>query len=362
MSLSFFVPALAVILGWFKIDFWQLLPIVAIPLIFLLCGLRISFLRHPKAARVLYVSGYYYLSAIGSALTCAVLTASNFSLVDGMLSAADKKLGFDWLWIHEFFRTSFFTSRLLISAYSALNWMPQVLIVCLCMGRDEQIVFRFLTAWILSLLITALLYPFFPAIAAFRFYGLTPDMMPGPTAMASWQLPEIMDGLRSGAHRTLGRADLIGVVTMPSFHAAGATILLWGFWTFKFIRPISTPIAILMFFSAVPVGGHYVVDVFAGLAVAIMSIVVSGRLMAMCNTKAAIYGRTQMRPLVSIARSWVRPPKEIVRSTICPPSQPDHAVGQRHAGGAVGDDQHGAVGKDAGAGFDEAFLALGVVH
>ena len=269
------IPFLFVAAGIFSAIASELLPIFGVLAIFFGCGWRMYRLGKTKIADALHITGLFYLVACAAALSCSVLAITTFPYADESLAAADRSFGFDWLAMHAWFRHSAVWSYLLIAAYNALNWAPQVLIVLLCALRGREAAFCFLTSRAVALVLTVAIFPLFPASAAFHFYGLTPDMMPGQTAVASWELPEIMESLRNGANRTLGRAELTGIVTMPSFHAAGAILLLWAYWTFKWLRVLSVAINGAMFLSAVPVGGHYLVDIIAGLALAILSIVIA---------------------------------------------------------------------------------------
>lgn len=148
----------------------------------------------------------------------------------------------------------------------------------MCIYRRSFESYRFITAWSLCLLLTILSFPFFPAIAAFNYYGVDPALMPGETAWASWHLRDIMEGLRSGANTTLGADELTGIITMPSFHAASAILLIYAFWSFQLLRWPFIVLNVIMFFSAVPVGGHYFVDTLGGLLLAVIAIFVASRL------------------------------------------------------------------------------------
>jgi membrane-associated phospholipid phosphatase len=72
------------------------------------------------------------------------------------------------------------------------------------------------------------------------------------------------------------RPDVLnGVVTFPSFHAAAAILLGWGFWALRWIRWPAVALNIAMFLAAVPIGGHYVADILAGAAAAVLAIKVA---------------------------------------------------------------------------------------
>ena len=63
-----------------------------------------------------------------------------------------------------------------------------------------------------------------------------------------------------------------GIITMPSVHAAVAVLLIAGFLKTRLALPILM-LNVLMIVSTIPVGRHYVVDVVAGVVIAVIAIV-----------------------------------------------------------------------------------------
>ncbi|EKU76475.1 PAP2 superfamily protein [Sphingobium sp. YR657] len=154
-------------------------------------------------------------------------------------------------------------------------------ILLLCGLGHPALAYRFMTAWGMCLLLTIVMFPFFPAVAAFHHYNVDPAQMPGATAWASWHLEALMEELRSGAKATLDSDALTGIITMPSFHAASAILLIFAFWPFPWLRWPFLLLNMVMFASAVPVGGHYLVDTLGGLMLALIAI----------GTAIAVHGR-----------------------------------------------------------------------
>jgi len=63
-----------------------------------------------------------------------------------------------------------------------------------------------------------------------------------------------------------------GTLTFPSIHTAAAVLLIAGFWKTR----LALPVIILngfMIYSCIPVGRHYVVDLIAGAALALITII-----------------------------------------------------------------------------------------
>ena len=82
---------------------------------------------------------------------------------------------------------------------------------------------------------------------------------------------------RDGVLRHLDLLGLGGIVTFPSFHAASAVLYFWALWPVRWFRPLVV-LANGLMLAATPInGGHYFIDLFAGVAVAVLAIVAARR-------------------------------------------------------------------------------------
>lgn len=99
----------------------------------------------------------------------------------------------------------------------------------------------------------------------------------------SWRFPVMLDAVRDGRFHTLGPEAMIGLVSIPSFHACAAALLGWAFWQMKMLRWPFAALNLAMLVSAVPVGGHYVSDVAAGVALAFVAIALSRRTVSLAG-------------------------------------------------------------------------------
>lgn len=272
-------PVVAVTGGWFTFRA-ELLPFYGLCALLAGCGWWMRYRDSPRLSALLEMSALFYLAAAGTALSCAVTTSWALPYADARLAAVDRAFGFDWPAMFRLFHASPTVAQLLARTYVMLNWAPQLLILLLVLFRPAVVSWRFLTAWLICLLLTAAVYPFFPAIGTFHHYEFGPEMMTGTTARISWDLPEVLGALRAGTVRSLGMDQLAGIVSMPSFHAAGAVILIYGYATLRWLRWPAALLGIIMFFSALPVGGHYLIDVIAGLVLAVLSIAMANMILA----------------------------------------------------------------------------------
>lgn len=78
--------------------------------------------------------------------------------------------------------------------------------------------------------------------------------------------------LRAGSLHALALPRLVGVLTFPSFHAVSAILYMWAFWPLAWFRPVTVAWNIAMIVATPMGGGHYFVDILAGILVAVLAI------------------------------------------------------------------------------------------
>ena len=77
--------------------------------------------------------------------------------------------------------------------------------------------------------------------------------------------------------RHLELLGLGGIVTFPSFHAASAVLFGWALWAVRWLRPLALLINGAMLAATPLNGGHYFIDLIAGVAIAVLAIVAARR-------------------------------------------------------------------------------------
>lgn len=232
---------------------------------------------------LLYVSLFFFIGA-NAALSSACLARTAAPFADGILEEFDNRIFlFRWPVVLVFMRKHPVWQVLLSHAYVSLNWQPILLLTILGLKGDIIAARRFLIAWTTALILTLLIFPFVPALGAFAHFHVTQEMLPGLRATAAWRSQEIILALRDGSMQVLNDRALEGIVTMPSFHAAAAILLGLTYWSIKSLRWLFLTLNAIMLASAVPVGGHYLVDVVAGSVIAAASILISHRILPICS-------------------------------------------------------------------------------
>ncbi|WP_380787113.1 phosphatase PAP2 family protein [Sphingomonas sp. R86521] len=260
------VSAGAVALGLFNYSS-ETLNSIAIA-ISLLIGLAIAlrWLEVNVASDLVEIIALLLALMIASPLCTIVLASANFPLADPLLKRLDDVifLGVDRDLVEALLRSDRSVLSILRFAYDSINFQPFLLVLTLCLGRFRDRAWCFITAWAIALTITALVSPLFPA------YGTSRSLI---------NAVETHMRVRSGDLHVLGADALRGIVYFPSFHAEAAVLLGWFFAPVRIIGRPMILMNILMLFSAVICGNHYLVDLLAGSAVAALSIYLSERML-----------------------------------------------------------------------------------
>jgi hypothetical protein len=134
-------------------------------------------------------------------------------------------------------------------------------------------------AFILAALVSIAVSAVLPAAGAWPYYALTaadsPNVM--PAVSESWP---VFYGLRDGSFRSLVAVGSQGIITFPSLHAGLGVILIAGAWPVPVLRWAFLALNLAML-AATPIdGSHYLIDVWAGIAMALLCILAARALAA----------------------------------------------------------------------------------
>ena len=205
-----------------------------------------------------------------------VAASAALPLQDANLHAIDQALGLDWRGYLAFVDERPLLSALLAKAYAMIG--SQVLIVPLLLaslGRFCRLQ-QYTLALALTLIATTVISIFVPAIGVYYHLGLTaadhPNITPATYLDCARDLPLVRDGLL----RHLDLFQLAGIVTFPSFHAASAVLYAWALWPIRWVRPLVVIVNGAMLASTPIGGGHYFVDLMAGIAITVLAIMAAG--------------------------------------------------------------------------------------
>jgi membrane-associated phospholipid phosphatase len=203
-----------------------------------------------------------------------LLARSGGALWDSRLAEWDRAIGFDWLAYVRAIDGSSIATAWFKLAYASL--IPQVITLVIALGFMRRLadLRAVMLAAILAGTITILVSPFFPAVGNYVHLGLTARDFANVDPFAGYVHLADFNGLRDGSTGALRLGAMEGIITFPSYHAGLSVVTLWGFWLTR-IAWLKWPGMLLAAttIAATPVdGGHYLVDVIAGGAIAVAAI------------------------------------------------------------------------------------------
>ncbi len=234
--------------------------------------------RDPQVIFVLgSIAQIVLVTVVMSPLTY-MAAATNLPLRDAELLALDRALGLDWAAFAAYLNDHPLLSVWLDYGYGMIRWPLFAIPVVLTAARRYVRLQDFTLAFALALMATTVVSALVPAVGVYQQIGLDPAQLAHLDPQAYLDQVRDLAPVRDGTLRHLDLFGLAGIVTFPSFHAASAVLYGWALWPVRWIRPIAVIANVAMFASTPIDGGHYFIDLLAGVAVAVVSIVVACRL------------------------------------------------------------------------------------
>jgi PAP2 superfamily len=237
--------------------------------------------RDPQVMFALGATAQLVLITMLMAPLTYVAAAAGFPLQDANLLAIDRALGFDWPAYVYFVDRHPQLAAWLSYGYGMIRWPIFAIPVILAAAHRYQRIAEFTLAFSLALIATTVISGLVPAIGVYQEIGLDPAVLTNIEPRAYLLQVRDLAPVREGSLRHLDLVNLAGIVTFPSFHAASAALYAWAFWPVRWMRPIAVLANAAMLASTPIDGGHYVIDLIAGIAIAVLAIFATGKLAKM---------------------------------------------------------------------------------
>ena len=182
-----------------------------------------------------------------------------------------------------------------------IGWPLFAIPVFLAAKRSYQRIEEFTFAFAVTLAVTTIIAALVPAIGVYQEIGLDPGGLKNISPGAYLDQLRDLPPTRAGLLRHLEVLGLSGIVTFPSFHAASAVLYAWALWAVRWMRPVAL-LANGAMLAATPLnGGHYFVDVIAGMAIAALAIVAARRVGQAIGRRQGALGAAALVPAMAPA-------------------------------------------------------------
>jgi hypothetical protein len=219
--------------------------------------------RNRSIANMIEAVAWWFVFTPAIATLSYLAASCAFPLQDLVLERLDRAIGFDWVGWHDAVLHRPILNFLLFVSYNSL--FPQVTFSIIYFSATDRLA---RTRELLMLAgataaVTVLISAIWPTLGPFATYGGGDDSF----------VHDLL-AVRAGGPWHFNLMALEGIIQMPSYHTVLAVLLTYAF---RGTGPIGNGIAVLntfMLLSIPPFGGHYLVDVLAGAALALGAIAV----------------------------------------------------------------------------------------
>lgn len=242
---------------WIKVS-----PLVLALLIFSIAVQKIS----PRTAFFTKTFSLLFLTAAVGVVMETGFQFTPFPIIDQHLLQFDRYLGFntlavlDWTYSYPWFK------NLLWYAYDSFYFQLIGIPFVLAFFMDKKSLNMLFVTWLIGFIIAANIYYFFPTVApAGILQSPHFDVSQHATSLKFYQLH---------SHQ-MPTTDDGGMIAFPSCHVMWAILLTYACKRLKWLLYPLIPLNILMILATFLLGWHYLVDVFAAMGLAMLSIYVA---------------------------------------------------------------------------------------
>lgn len=247
---------------------WHLLEGLAAADLALAAPLALRRYRHDARLASMLEAAAALVTFTGlAALLSYLVTATVAPLVDAPLAAADRAFGFDPAALLSVLRRHRLLALALDVAYASGLVQLAVIVLALAAGERRAHLAGFLRGFAVATVVAIAVSAWLPAAGPWFHLGTGT-----PAQLASLSHFEM---LREGAMQAFPVSQPQGLISMPSMHAAAAVLFVHAMRGTRWLAPFAVLDA-LMLASTPMSGGHYLVDVIAGVALAAL-VVAAGR-------------------------------------------------------------------------------------
>lgn len=217
----------------------------------------------PLSDMALY-GALWVVFTFSAAILTYLMATLKFPLCDAELAAIDATLGFSWSAWSGFVKAHPLLKLLFVVAYAILLAECLASIIYFAHANRGDRNAELLWSALLSILITATISGIYPAAGAFVFFGV-------PEHAQATYLPHLL-ALRDGSRSTFLVNDMQGIISMPSYHTVLAILVAYAYRGCGWLFALALVLNGVMLFSIPSEGGHYLIDVVAGGAIAAVTI------------------------------------------------------------------------------------------
>lgn len=206
----------------------------------------------------------YLILTIVEFCNTAVLTTP-FPTHDAQIVSLDRLVGFHELimlqWMQHLPGFSHFIWFFYFLLFALMHAAP----IALAINNEMRSVYHYYFSFLISLIIGYAIFYFYPTMTS-------PAFSYPHHFFTAFQLNTLHQFELERAHDSIHFSLVGGVISFPSFHAIWAVLVMYALWSNPLLRYPIFIVGLIILASTILTGWHYFMDVYAGIAVAILSI------------------------------------------------------------------------------------------
>jgi hypothetical protein len=254
------VDAIWLAVGPMSIDWSTSLPVLLFPLFFAtIAVIYLIFRPAPRLAMgAVALAELFAFFIPGVTLSC-LMTSLRQPMADDAIAAWDAALRLDWVAYVKFLNAHPPLFRLSGLLYLSSRYQVALLAIVLGICGQYHNLNRFIGNLILGAVIISVVGGLLPALGGYYHFGML--------TLDEAHFGAITQAFHDGRETTIRLADVKGIITFPSYHAAMSMALILASGSLGYLRYPMVLINVGLI-AGVPVhGAHYFVDVIAGIVI-----------------------------------------------------------------------------------------------
>jgi hypothetical protein len=219
--------------------------------------------RNRGRANMLEAVAWFFSFVVTAAVLSYLAASCALPLQDLTMERLDRAIGFDWSAWRDTLLERPTLNRLLVVVYNSLLSQFLLAIIYFCkrdrFARIEELLLLMCATLVPTVLISAI----WPTLGPFATHGGGND-----------GVVQDLLAMRANGPWHFSLLAMKGIIQMPSYHTALAVLFTYAFRGTGLLGSVIAALNTVMLLSIPPIGGHYLVDMLAGGALAIIAIAI----------------------------------------------------------------------------------------
>jgi hypothetical protein len=255
------------------VDWLAYLSAFSIALGLILLGAFYRYYRKDeKLAAPIIGTGLFIAFTLVASVFNYLLMPVAFPLIDEWLLALDASFGYSWRTTVEWAAT--YPRLSLVLRHIYFSSLPQLIVVVLVLGFSgrHQALGEFLTVGIYGVMMCMAIWFFVPSLGPTTLLNVSDHVVDAASLGVTPSYGAELLRLAAHGESYLTPSKVLGLIAFPSFHMVMALMAVYYLWRVPYVRWVALGINLLMVPAILIHGGHFAVDLVAGLVVFLITV------------------------------------------------------------------------------------------